>query len=140
MNNKPTIHDLRKAGYKIKVTHSRRVRFATLTRGKLIISVELMSLYDFNHNLILAKELLAKGGVTHMTIFDPETEAEFVAHATCRNDEAYCKLTGINKCLDRLVALMLVCDGKDGFKYRLQVKVEDIEWKDEHYGPVMTSV
>jgi hypothetical protein len=65
--------------------------------------------------------LRAKGGRTDVYITDPETKAEFYGFSRCHPDDNYDKRAGVNEALKRVAALMLVMDGTDGFKARLQL-------------------
>ena len=120
----PTLAEVIVAGYRVDIKHRRRVKMATkdLSTGKLLVKTSLKEKHELSFDLFSYNELLAKGGVTEVTVTDPEFGLEFFASATCRDDEEYCKKTGINKCLDRIIGLMLVCEYKkdNGFKLRLQ--------------------
>jgi DNA-binding MarR family transcriptional regulator len=112
----PTLDEIKNVGYTVDIRHLRRHRYAYMTEnGKLVIEEILCERKD-----ICASELLARGGKTEVRIYD-ETGREWFASATCRNDENYCKATGIDECLKRITGLMLVLDGTDGFKCRLQL-------------------
>jgi hypothetical protein len=127
--------DFKAANYGIKIVHNRRYKVAYLEpiTGKLIVKVivndtQSMTPNGLNSNWVRKpnqsdlcfSQLLAKGGVTEITVTDPETKTDFYAKAICREDENYNKAYGVEKCLSRVFDLMLVCDGKDDFTMKIK--------------------
>jgi len=124
----PTLAEFVAAGYVTDVYHDRLHRVAYIKNGKLIVK-------DFHSSEIPAAEslaensdlefgmatLLPKGGKTEVWITDPVTSAEFYAYGICHPHDNYDKKAGVTEALKRIVALMLVTDGVDGFKCRLQL-------------------
>jgi hypothetical protein len=110
----PTIVDLRKLGYKVKVSHYRNHKAAYVDYNGKIVVKNLLGLvrnaYGNDEGTLV--ELLPKGGVTEVTVRDPDTNLDFFANSTCRDDECYKKKTGVETCLERIHNLMLVVDGK----------------------------
>lgn len=124
MNNTPiktpTLAELSAAGYYVDVRHVRRFDSAYVNNNKLVVETIETSLPEMRGNTA-GTALRAKGGKTEVWLTDPETSAEFYAYALCHPDDNYCKRDGINEALKRITSLMLVMDGKDGFKPRLQL-------------------
>ena len=122
----PTLTEVIAAGYRVDIKHRRRYRVAYIEAGSKKLKVETLLLekwfVDIDPVPNELMELLSRGGVTEVTVTDPEFGLGFFASATCRDDEEYCKKSGIDKCLDRIIGLMLVCEYKkdNGFKLRLQ--------------------
>jgi hypothetical protein len=113
----PTVADLRKTGYKVGITHNRvyKMAYTDFNSGKIVVKVVLNVLEnlrvlnrDCNSDGVLF-EILPKGGKTEVIIFDPVSRLDFYASATCRDDENYDKKVGVQRCLDRIIGLMLVC-------------------------------
>lgn len=127
----PSLADFKSAGYIVEIKHNRlfKVAYKNPVNGKIVVKV-------VNHktieNLIpgstdgclvdavpITSELLPKGGMTEIWVTDPETSAEFYGFARCSDKENYNKAVGVVKALERVMGLMLVLDGKEGFKCRL---------------------
>jgi methenyltetrahydromethanopterin cyclohydrolase len=125
----PTVADLRNTGYKVGITHNRvyKMAYTDFTSGKIVVkngvnpvSTLREANIDSNSDGVLY-ELLPKGGRTEVTVTDEVNKIDFMASATCREDENYDKRVGVSRCLDRIIGLMLVCEyqNKDGFKVRV---------------------
>jgi hypothetical protein len=129
------LSDFRKASYGVKIVHNRKFKIAYVEpiTGKLIVKIiynDTLSMTsdglnpDWNKkpkkSEFCFSELLAKGGITEVTVTDPETKTDFYAKSICREDENYNKAVGVEKCLDRVYDLMTVCDGVDGFKMKIK--------------------
>jgi hypothetical protein len=116
-----TLADLRNAGYEVDIRHNRIIDYANVVNGKLVIGKAFMSVPEFRAFKGTNSALRARGGRTDVTVTDPETKLEFYGYGICCDGDNYNKKDGIDEALKRVTALMLVCDGKDGFKCRLQV-------------------
>jgi len=119
----PTLAELSAAGYSINIEHNRLHKVALVKDGRMVVREafenELAGLErDYDVGL---KTLLPKGGVTNVRVTDPETSAEFYGHGRCHPDDNYDKHAGIDEALKKIAALMVVMDGTDGFKNRLQL-------------------
>ena len=134
-NTSTSLADFKAVGYDINIVHNRRYKVAYLEpiTGKLVVKVIVNDTQSMTPNGLnpdwtkkLEKsdlcfsQLLAKGGVTEITITDPETKTDFYAKSICREDENYNKAYGVNKCLCRVFDLMTVCDDVDGFKMKIK--------------------
>jgi hypothetical protein len=123
----PTLDELRKAGYVIDIRHNRLFRTArirdngTLEVKTFLRDIPSMTVSVDDEEAINPTELLAKGGVTEIWVTDPETSAEFYGFAKCHPDDNYDKRAGVNESMKRVAALMMVMDGTDDFKCRLQL-------------------
>lgn len=104
-------------GYAVRISHYRRFKVPSMRNGRLSLKTVLR---NDNANRYPLRELLPKGGLTTITVTDPETKVEFYGKATCHTKENYNKKRGIEKCLERVIYLMRVCDGKDGFEFKLK--------------------
>lgn len=114
--NVKTIKEFRKAGYKVHVDHRRLWKIAYIEpRNKSLVvkTVEntqgVMSRGGTPDENGVLYQLLPKGGRTEVTVTDPATGLDFYAYADCRSDENYNKRTGVEKCLERVAELVLVC-------------------------------
>jgi hypothetical protein len=123
------------SGYAVKIVHNRQYKVAYVEpiTGKLVVKVIVNDTQSMtpgglnppdwkrpNDEPMCVSQLLAKGGVTEVTVTDPETGTDFYAKATCREDENYSRATGVDKCLCRIYDLMTVLDGKDGFTMKIK--------------------
>ncbi len=124
MNNTPiktpTLAELSAAGYSVEVRHVRIFDSVYVDNNKLVVQTIESSLPEMKGQTV-GTVLRAKGGKTEVYVTDPETQTEFYGYGLCHSDDNYCKRDGINEALKRISALMLVMDGKDGFKARLQL-------------------
>lgn len=120
----PSLSEVKAAGYDVKINHVRLFKVAYIDDlSKKLVVKNVLKTYgemrnDISENIL--NELLPKGGKTEVILTDTETNVEFYASTTCRNDENYSKSIGINKALERVIGLMLVCDGRDGFTMRIK--------------------
>ena len=127
----PTVAELRKAGYGVRVTHNRvyKMAYNDFASGKIVvknstnpISTLKKTNIDCNSDGVLY-ELLPKGGVTEVTVIDPVSNLEFTASAACRDSENYNKEVGVERCLSRIIDLMRICEYQDKtFKIRVGTK------------------
>lgn len=123
----PTINDFKAAGYDVDITHRRdhQIAYISPTTKKLLTKVVQQPHYEFTKNkhgigeVGLLWQLNARGGKTEVTVIDPITYESFYAFSDCHTDDNYDKKVGIERCLSRIASLMMVCDGKEGFKMRL---------------------
>jgi hypothetical protein len=122
-----TVAELRKVGYKVKVSHKRAFKIAYLDWNSKKLIVKRVYAYSGasyeetpfdNPNTLF--ELLPRGGRTELSIRDPETGIDFESLATCRDDENYNKKTGVARCIFLAIELMKVCEFKNdvGFKIK----------------------
>ena len=116
----PTLAELAAAGYSIDVKHVRLFDSAYIDNNKLVVVTIESTLPEMN-GPIYGMALRAKGGKTEVCVTDPETKAQFYGYGKCHPEDNYNKRDGINEALKRIAALMLVTDGTDGFKLRLQL-------------------
>ncbi len=115
-NRTPSLSEFRNAGYVVNIEHQRRFRVAYKdpNTGKLIVHTTLGEKQEYEDaGEYLAWEILPKGGKTIVTVVDPVSDLEFFADSTCRDDENYNKRFGVQKCLERVFSLMLVCQHQD---------------------------
>jgi hypothetical protein len=124
----PTLAELRAAGYVVEIEHDRLNRVAYAKNGKLIVKEVLSSGIPGLEEEVKGSELgfgmvavLPKGGMTEVWVTDPETSAEFYGYGRCHPNDNYSKRDGINEALKKIAGLMMVMDGKEGFKCRLQL-------------------
>lgn len=118
----PSLAELTAAGYVVNIVHNRRHKVAYMdpANGKLVVKIFTEPDHPPVEPRDVLTELLPKGGKTEVWVTDPETSAEFYGYAICREDENYNRKDGVNRALSRIIGLMLVMDGKEGFKFRLK--------------------
>jgi hypothetical protein len=116
----PTLAELAAAGYSVDVRHVRLFDSAYVDDNKLVVETIESTLPEMKGQTV-GTVLRAKGGKTEVYVTDPETKAEFYGYGKCHPEDNYNKRDGINEALKRISALMLVTDGVDGFKLRLQL-------------------
>jgi hypothetical protein len=123
----PTLKAFREAGYEVDIVHRRawKVAYNDFPTKKIVVKTVLNTLSvmyrpeDKDENGVLY-ELLPRGGKTEVTVNDPGSGLDFTASAICRDDENYDKRVGVQRCLDRIIGLMLVCEYQDkSFKVRV---------------------
>jgi hypothetical protein len=102
MNPLPTVYELRKQGWKVKVGHHRNLYVYNPMTGKKTgkYNVLLSTWKDENKGMFLAPT----GGKTIVSIRVPEYEDEFVGEVFCSKDEKYNKSIGLKKALARALA------------------------------------
>ncbi len=116
----PTLAEIKAAGYTYEIRHFRHYDVAYKDRYNRLAMTTMLE--PINPSRIWGDVITnakPKGGRTRVTVFD-ETGREWTADAKCRDDDGYNKKDGINRCLDRIVGLMLVLDGTEDFRCRLQ--------------------
>ncbi len=110
MSNKvPTVHELRKKGWKVRVGHHRKFyRFCPKTGKK----TELTLLWKVQKELHPEYYLDARGGHTTITIKCPDVDGELVGVSECSENDLYNKKVGTKKAIARALAKLLLQDGK----------------------------
>lgn len=124
----PTVAELVSLGYKVDVVHCRNYKIVYKGfNGKLNIlnSCHPRWFVEAESSAgVMFYELLACGGVTEITITDPDTKLEFFGKATCHSEVNYNKRTGVKECLRRIVDLMRVVEAgspdKDGVTFKMK--------------------
>jgi hypothetical protein len=128
----PSLNSFRKAGYEVDISHNRiwKIAYNDFETGKIVTKKVLKDISTMKLDNAVNKavngeviyELLPKGGITEVIVFDPESDLNFTAKATCSNKDNYDKRIGVDKCLSRIIGLMLVCEyqNKEGFKVRVK--------------------
>lgn len=91
-NNRQVINNLRSLGYGVRVTHYRH----------FIIDDKIMSLPQYCVSF-LANRLLAKGGRTEVSVFDPKNKKYFKGWADCSLNDVFNKKEGLKIALDRVM-------------------------------------
>jgi hypothetical protein len=103
MKQIPTIHELRKKGWKVRVGHFRNFyRFDPKTGKKNSVTV----LYKVREESYPDYYLDSKGGYTVISINVPEKSEELVGFSNCSEEELYCRKTGVKKALARALSLL----------------------------------
>lgn len=110
---------LKSSGWSVDIIHARDylIAYKNETSGKIIVEI-VRHVPEFmvnNTALVMLTELLPHGGRTELRVTDPVTGTEFYSESICRNDENFCRSTGIEHCLTRLFELLAITDGFDGF-------------------------
>ena len=105
MINLPTIHELRKNGYKIRVINKRIYTEFDPVKRKL--NKKLLSKYEAGLQLKFedcVHGMLSKGGYTRIELTSPQKE-DFSAETYCSKNDVFCKKRGINITLGRIAKL-----------------------------------
>lgn len=84
-----TIHELRRMGYKVRVTHNRMLAGKTL--------VPQYTVQKGKRNIFLAK-----GGSTVIDVTRPYETTSISATALCSEHDSFCRRIGIAICLGRI--------------------------------------
>lgn len=127
---KLTVNDLRRAGLKVRIEHfrnfethlsilggckgNRNVNTKEVVKYASFRDVSLVPQYSLDKKWCFYHKPLLKGGKTVMTVCSPYG-VEFQSEAVCHNSDPFKKKTGVAICLQRVVSLMRVVDGQDGF-------------------------
>jgi hypothetical protein len=126
MINTPSLGELIEKGFKVEITHNRnfRISYSEPITNKLIVKTvqrpisemdgDARSFGALQHRTYIS-QLLPNGGKTEIKVVHPAGH-EIYAHAVCADIENYNKRRGVDIALRRAYQLMIVCDGKDGFK------------------------
>ena len=109
MSNKvPTVHELRKKGWKVRVGHHRKFyRFCSKTGKKN----ELTLLWKEQKANYPEYYLEARGGHTTITIKCPFSSEEVVGVSECSEKDLYNKKVGTKKAIARALAKISFPDG-----------------------------
>lgn len=95
-----SIKELRQNGYKVKVTHMRKVKkFDPDTYT--IKTVNMRSFAAKQGDKTKEHRLIANGGSTTVSVLTP-TGKEYTATAVCGKRDSYCYKRGVNVCLGRI--------------------------------------
>ena len=97
----PTVYELRKQGFKVRVGHHRNYfRYDPFTGRKLEVTLLRKEHQEKFPNYFLN----ANGGVTTVTITIPNYSGDFTGVAECSEQEHYVKSRGLKKALARALA------------------------------------
>ena len=103
MKQIPTIHELRKKGWKVRVGHFRNFyRFDTKTGQKHSVTV----LWKVREESYPDFYLSSRGGYTVVTISVPERSEELMGMSNCSEEELYSRKTGVKKALARALSFL----------------------------------
>lgn len=103
MKQIPTIHELRKKGWKVRVGHFRNFyRFDPKTGKKQSVTV----LWKVREESYPDYYLNSRGGYTVITISVPERSEELMGLSNCSEEELYSRKTGVKKALARALSLL----------------------------------
>lgn len=102
MNPLPTVHELRKQGWKVKVGHHRNLHAYNPMTGKKSgkYNVLLSSWKEEYSDMFITPN----GGKTVVSIKVPNLDTEFVGEVYCSESEKYNKSIGLKKALARALA------------------------------------
>ena len=101
MKEIPTVYELRKKGWKVRVGHHRKYfKYDSFTGRKK----ELLLLRKDKQENYPDYYLSAMGGVTTILITTPEHDRDFSGVSECSNEEHYRKGVGLKKALARALA------------------------------------
>lgn len=100
-NEVPTVHELRKSGYKVKVGHHRLFYKYNPKTGK---RSEKVLLFKDQKETFSDYYLDANGGFTMVTIKAPNNPNEVVGVSKCSKKELYCKKYGTMKAIARALS------------------------------------
>lgn len=105
MKSIPTVYELRKKGWKVRVGHHRKYfRYDTFT-GKKQELLMLRVQHEEKEKESGQKWFLdARGGVTTITITIPEYDNDFTGVSECSDQEHYRRETGLKKSLARALS------------------------------------
>lgn len=101
MKSVPTVYELRKQGWKVRVGHHRKYFRHDAFSGRKLEKLLLRKDHEEHYaNFFLD----ARGGVTTVTITIPEYNRDFTGVSECSDQESYRKSTGLKKALARALA------------------------------------
>jgi hypothetical protein len=101
MKTVPSVYELRKKGWKVRVGHYRKYFRYDAFSGRKIEKTLLRKQFKEEHpNFFLD----ARGGLTTVAITVPGYNMDFIGVSECSNEEHYRKNTGLKKALARALA------------------------------------
>lgn len=101
MKTVPSVYELRKRGWKVRVGHHRKYfRYDSFSGRKF----EKLLLRKDHEEQFSNFFLASKGGVTTVTITIPEYDRDFTGVSECSNEESYIKSRGLKKALARALS------------------------------------
>jgi hypothetical protein len=101
MKTVPTVYELRKQGWKVRVGHHRKYfRYDAFSGRKFEKTLLRKDQQEDYPNFFLD----ARGGVTTVVITIPEYDRDFTGVAECSDEEHYKKSTGLKKALARALS------------------------------------
>ena len=104
MKSIPTVYELRKKGWKVRVGHHRKYfRYDPFTGRKQ----EVCALREEHEEKYPDFYLKAMGGITTVGILIPGYDRDFVGVSECSDKEHYRKNTGVKKALARALSSWL---------------------------------
>lgn len=106
MKQVPTVYELRKRGWKVRVGHHRRFYRYDPYSGK---RKEYTLLFKEKEDRYPDYFLAANGGYTEVMITVPDIKGDFTGVSVCSLQELYCKKVGTKKAIAR--ALSMIIDG-----------------------------
>lgn len=128
------IEALKSFGYSVNVEHLRMFKIAYVQKKTKKICIEyFLSKNEENLSKYLSVvkkdvcpafvniELLACGGRTIVSVYDPNSGCRFESVSTCRDDENFCRETGRNQCFNQIIQMMKVRDGQESFIFNQEL-------------------
>lgn len=98
MKSIPTVHELRKSGYKVKLSHHRRFfRYDPFTGKKHTVIIP----WSLKEEHFKDYFLDPKGGETHVSIYKEGSGESFDSVAFCSVEDHFCRKSGIKKSIAR---------------------------------------
>ena len=97
MKNIPTIHDLRKQGYKVRVSHFRNV----IKGGQPLFT----RVTKIDKKVGIFEDILPHGGETHFQLTTPGDAVDYVATARCSDKDTFNRELGNRICILRLISM-----------------------------------
>lgn len=101
MKSIPTVYELRKKGWKVRVGHHRKYFRYDAFSGRKIEKLLVRKDHEESYKDFY---LDARGGITTVTITIPEYNRDFSGVSECSDEEHYRKNTGLKKALARALA------------------------------------
>ena len=101
MKSVPTVYELRKSGWKVRVGHHRKYFRYDAFSGRKVEKLLLRKVHEEEYSNYY---LSAKGGVTTVVITIPGYDRDFNGVSECSDEEHYRKSTGLKKALARALS------------------------------------
>lgn len=98
MKKVPTVHELRKRGWKVKVGHHRNLHKYNPQTGQKTGKYNVL-LSEWKNDSIGNFFLSANGGKTTVSIKLPDSDVELYGEVYCSEDELYNKSVGLKKAI-----------------------------------------